>query len=47
MRHVLRYISKSKSLGICYGGDTSIEPFGFSDTDCGGDVSSRKSTGGH
>lgn len=31
--HMLRYISGSKSLGICYGGDSSIVPFGFSDAD--------------
>lgn len=44
VQHLLRYISGSKSVGICYKRGNSVFPLGFSDADWEGDMANRKWT---
>lgn len=43
----MRYIRGSDSIGVCYSGSSSLETFGYSDSDWAGDVNDRKSTSGY
>ena len=47
VKHILRYIAGTLHLGSKYGrGDGEPELIGYSDSDLGGDVDTRKSTSG-
>jgi len=46
-KRILRYISGTRTHGVCYNGLQDFEVTGFSDSDYAGDLKSRKSTGGY
>lgn len=45
VKHLLRYVSGTRTLGIVYGGDQPEQPIGYSDSDWAGDLDNRRSTG--
>ncbi|CAG8681828.1 11691_t:CDS:1, partial [Acaulospora colombiana] len=47
VKHLLRYLSRTKDLKLCYSPDSSMEPFTtYSDADLGGNIDNSRSTAG-
>ena len=47
MKRVLRYVSGSRTMGICFDGAAELRALGYCDADWAGDVKDRKSTSGY
>lgn len=47
VKHLLQYISGSKSVCICYGRNANLVPYGYRKSDWGGDVETRKLVSGY
>jgi hypothetical protein len=44
---VLHYVAQTQDLGITYSRDSTVQPHGYSDSDWGTDIETRKSTTGY
>jgi hypothetical protein len=47
VKRIFRYLNGTKHLGITYGGTKELNLIGYSDSDWGGDLDTRRSTSGH
>ena len=47
VKRVLRYVSGSRTMGICFDGAAELRALGYCDADWAGDVKDRKSTSGY
>jgi hypothetical protein len=45
-KHVMRYLKGTLDFGLCYNRDHDFRLYGYTNSDCAGSVSDRKSTSG-